>query len=192
MLTVALIATVAELYAMQVQYQRELERVEQAAATQASATASALAELLVLARATPTPAPTPDAAQTVGLALSAALSVMRDPQDGRMPALQRLADSGFISLHEREIEHLRQNNLRLSSRSGFQIVRIERVSAESDRASFLTEEKWTYEEERLAGGVVRCLEEVSTQRYELERRPVGWVVAQTSLAGSPARRPCSQ
>lgn len=187
LLAVALLATVAELYAVQVYQQRELARMQAQPASATVALAGAIAPVAV--PPTPTPiAQTPD--EALKLALGTALEVMRAPDDGRIPALQRVADSRFVSAFQREIDHLRKNRLRLTERSGYRLISMRQVLAERGEASLVTEEHWVYEEQSSSGEVVRCLTETSSQRYQLEWRGGQWVVADVTLAGNPRRGPC--
>lgn len=193
LLALAVLATAAELYAAHAQFERELTRLEASVGARVEATAQALSQQLASAVPTPTPAPTfaQSPREALTRALAATLELMRNPDDGLMPDLLRVAEDGFVAAHRREFEHLKKNGLRLSPRSGFQIVRLEQLQSGPDEASFLTEEEWVYEEQR-GGDVVRCLVEVSTQRYQVRQRADRWVVASVSLSTTPLRQSCAE
>ena len=192
LLVLALVAVAAPLYAVNVDVQRELLRAQTGVLAQNSGGAESLA---VQEAPTQTPEPTP-APQTPQAALTTALDglvdLMRAPRADLPAALRRHAEAALIEAFQREIEHLRVNNLRLSERSGFELLAVQPLAADGPRqARLLTEERWVYEEQAPNGRVVRCLVELSRQRYELEQRDDHWVVVGITLVEVPQRRPCT-
>lgn len=184
------LALVVQWYVLTTLHERELTRVEAELIAQASATITAL-ERQPTPTAVPTSAPSPqDPEEAIELALDAALEFMRDPHEPPQ-SLEEVADSGFTRAFQRQIEHLTDGGLRLSSRSSYELLSVELTLQEEDIVELLTHERWVYDEETMEGESVRCLVETSTQRYRLERRDTAWVVTDLTLEGTPTREPCA-
>ncbi len=164
-----------------------------AVAEQALATATVQLATASAALATATAAPIArlaEARAALEQILQATLAAFRDPSPEQVAALSTLYDSQPLAEVMPEIDHLRSQGLRLGGRSGFVLDVREADVLGSDRARIRTQERWTYDELNAQGQSVRCVQDLYSVAYILQRQDSGWRIAELTQEAPRQRQAC--
>src|SRR5919199_3882690 len=123
-------------------------------------------------------------------ALDLVLQAYREPSDARLSALQAAFDPPALSIERPEAEHLISGGTHLGGQSEYQILSMQTMEQDDQRAEIRTREQWVYDELDAQNRRSRCVREETEQTYPLRRAPAGWLVADISLNGAGRRSDC--